>query len=609
MRFFVLLFVVVAVVSFNVVIGFRSLTPRSSTTCRSRTTAGRFVVNLSPNDNEDYNKDNDVEELDWRDVRAKLVMQYRAEDGRDLQQRHDQQHSDVAEFNHSDNKGWVYEAGDAIETGSLIVSAPSQDFSCGGLKQQYFYKSCVLIVEHNSRIFTRGLLMNRPTDRTVKDEHGNDWKVRYGGPMQGLDSDDVSFFCLHRLTGSGSSSHTRTKESTTRDDNNVKSTLTDLSVPINKDIAMTKWDTAQALVAAGEATIDDFILVAGYSGWNPGQLEDELHRNDWYAVALDADSIFDMIKRQDESSIPTGTDMWVQIMTKIGKGSMTSYTFKNKASVRFQDKMLQQFVRQRLAVSKTRYVDDAVEDLAGASDRQPFYLLPPGTLVRATSPILLDDQVFHKSLVLIVENNEELMAGVVLNRPSSKSITVNDKELPIRYGGSFGIPGKGRPIMWLHCNNEKLQEAQVGEPLFPVREETQRPCMFWKCSQEDAETAVEIGLASPDDFFVTKGLSMWKRRNMEDASKQDKSIVDFDECFNEIDRGAIPTVWKLLSTQEPLNKKNAAENLETANAAWLIAGDASWLLSGSRSNASQEHQAVQNLANSALDRWIRTFLL
>ena len=127
------------------------------------------ILRLSSNslDEKDDEEEDQNEDLDWRDVRAKLVMQYRAEQ--------QQQKDDDSDGNPISENGWAYEAGDAIETGSLIVSAPSQDFCVGGLKQQYFYKSCVLIVEHEPTVFTRGLILNRATDRrTVKDEYGND---------------------------------------------------------------------------------------------------------------------------------------------------------------------------------------------------------------------------------------------------------------------------------------------------------------------------------------------------------------------------------------------------------------------------------------------------
>lgn len=567
---------------------------------------GFTSLNLSRDDNQrrdDQDLDYNEEDIpDWRDVRAKLVMQYR--EGEHLPRRPEKNSNSSS----NGNKGWAYESGDVIEAGSLIVSAPSQDFSCGGLRQQYFYKCVVLVVEHGPD-FTRGLLLNRPTDRTLKDDKGNDWKVWFGGDVQGIESEDETYFCLHRLNG---------KRDSKGDDRDAVSSLAkDLSIPILKDIAMTPWEIAQLMVEAGEATIDDFWLVAGYAGWHPGQLQEELERGNWFMVATDADSIWDMIRQQEKSSIPTGTDMWIQVMRRIGKDALTSYTAKTKINVRFEDAMLQQWVRQKLTSSTTgmsiSLSKQSNEKKQPQRQRRPFYNPTPGTLVRASSPILLDEQVFHQSLMLILQNDDEMTIGVVLNRPSSKAMILGDTELPIRYGGRFGVEGRGRPTMWLHCNHDKLQDACVGQPVSMVDEADEASGVFWKCTKEDAETAVEMGLADADDFLVVKGLSVWYKHSVVSAAGK-APAVELEASFTEVDKGSIPVVWKLLKAQELLNKNNAAENLEAANAAWMLSGDASWLLSGSKPHSSpdmstHDQQKVQSLAYSALDRWIRTFLL
>jgi len=95
-------------------------------------------------------------------------------------------------------------------------------------------------------------------------------------------------------------------------------------------------------------------------------------------------------------------------------------------------------------------------------------------------------------------------------------------------------------------------------------------------------------------------------------------FTELDDYFSKVDESSIGTIWKLLKVQEPLNKNNAAENLEAANTAWMLSGDAGWMLSGSskqfdsRSSSdldTQEQQVVQSLAYSALDKWIRMYLL
>ena len=231
-------------------------------------------------------------------------------------------------------------------------------------------------------------------------------------------------------------------------------------------------------------------------------------------------------------------------------------------------------------------------------------------LVRASSPILLDEQVFHQSLVLILNNSEEVTAGVVLNRPSSKSITIAGTSLPLRFGGRFGLEGKGKPQIWMHCNHKKLQDANGGEP---ISQDKSRRSLFWKCTKEDAESAITVGLAEPEDFVVVEGISVWNKNPPQNGGNS--SPVEIDTCFTEVDEGGIGIVWKLLLAQEPLNKKNAVENLEAANAAWMISGDAAWMFTGgskfghSSDMRTMEQQHVQSLAYSALDKWIRLFLM
>lgn len=523
-----------------------------------------------------------TDQEDWRDVRAKLVMQYRQE--RQQEQARD---STAASLSSSvsgptpKNK-WAYESGDVIETGSLIVSHPSQDFAYGGLRQQYFYKSVVLVVEHTPS-FTKGLILNRPTDQTMKDDHGEAWAVWYGGDVQGIHSEEESLMCLHRLGNSNSQ------------------LVSELSTPILQDIAITPWEIAQLLVDAGEATKDDFWLYAGYAGWAPGQLQNELERGNWFMVATDVDSIWRMIGQ--ELTNPAGTDMWVQVMKRIGKESMTTCMPDQK----FKDEMLKQWVSQKLLQAQ-----QSTHGQQPKAKSSPMQKLAPGTLVRASSPILLDEQVFHQSLVLILSNNEAMITGVVLNRPSSKSVEIGNGRLPLRFGGRFGLEGKGKPQIWLHCNHKRMQDAKVGEP---IAQKESRESTFWKCSREDAESAIKVGLAAPEDFVVVEGISVWNKNPSRYGMSPSPVEVEIDAFFTEVDAGGIGIVWKLLLAQEPLNKKNANENLEAANAAWMISGDASWMFTGgskfghSSDMQTLEQQHVQSLAYSALDKWIRLFLM
>jgi putative transcriptional regulator len=533
--------------------------------------------------------DDNISGEDWRDVRAKLVMQYSQGDDIDATKSNSTEITAKKPMTTVKTNSWAYDSKGTIEVGSLIVSHPSQDSACGGLRQQHFHKCIVLVIDH-SQEGTKGIILNRPTNQIIFGKEKVEWKCYFGGNTRGIGSEDESLGCLYRL-------------------NDLSSVKNDVKLTILKDIGIMPWDIAQVLVNEKEATQEDFRLYRGYTKWGPGQLEKELERGDWFTVATDTKSMWNIISQ--DSSFSTGTDKWVQMMNRIDKKSLISSAPNQK----FQDDMLKQYMRLRLLdKSKRNLRRSTSRPQQTQNPNELVHNLVPGTLVRSSTPVLLDEQVFHQSLVLVLKNDEDMTVGVVLNRPYSTSVSIAGTTLPVRYGGRFELDDEGMPELWLHCNHQTLQEAKIGEP---ISEYGQADSIFWKCTRKDAETAVEVGLASANDFLVVSGLSVWEK---DQASKNGggPSSVEFDDYFSKVDESSIGTIWKLLRVQEPLNKKNAAENLEAANTAWMLSGEAGWMLSGSskqfeaRSSSdmdTKEQQVVQSLAYSALDKWIRMYLL
>lgn len=581
------------------------------------TSSHLFLSNRKSNEHNIPGDDNN-KEMDWRDVRAKLVIQYSQAEKEDATtgSMNMCSNSTAVSTNKSmpaitttTNHRWAYDSGDVIEIGSLIVSHPSQDSACGGLRQQHFHKCIVLVIDHSQETGTKGIILNRPTNQNRNDEHQNDWKFWFGGDTQGIGSEDESLGCLYRLG----------------DSSQVPKGVTET---ILKDIVIMPWEIAQCLVDKQKADQEDFRLYSGYAKWGPGQLQNELERgDDWFMVATDTESLWDIIVQ--DSSFSTGTDKWVQIMKRIGKESLISSS-ASTPNQKFQDDMLKQYVRLKLQLlnKSSNYPlhhrpTTPIQQQKQKKNKRACNNLAPGTLVRSSTPILLDEQVFHQSLVLILQNDDNMAVGIVLNRPYSTSVSIAGKSLPLRYGGRFSLDAaEGEGVsseLWLHCNHQTLQEAKIGEPI--SEDGNKAHSIFWKCSREDAETAVEVGLANAEDFLVVSGLSVWNKEQQLHISTDEEeppASVELDDCFSEVDKGSIGTIWKLLKVQEPLNKKNAAENLEAANTAWMLSGDAGWMLSSSskqfddhRSSDmdTKEQQVVQSLAYSALDKWIRMYLL
>lgn len=137
----------------------------------------------------------------------------------------------------------------------------------------HFARSLTFICEHNDQ-GALGLVVNRPTDITlsrlleqvdisINDERCRTLPIHYGGPVQ-VDRG----FVLHRPLGQWQSTLA----------------IGGLGLTTSKDIL--------EAVARGEGP-DHLLIMLGYAGWAPGQLENELAQNAWLTVAADEQVIFD----------------------------------------------------------------------------------------------------------------------------------------------------------------------------------------------------------------------------------------------------------------------------------------------------------------------------
>ena len=126
----------------------------------------------------------------------------------------------------------------------------------------------------------------------------------------------------------------------------------------------------------------------------------------------------------------------------------------------------------------------------------------------------MSDQEFHKSIVLVTQDEKDCTIGLLLNRPLPRVVeftsppAVDDGrvvKVPIRYGGKFGIKGdKEKPIFWLHCSR-KLRAAKIGSPLGAEFDS------IWKCSKQDVADAIKFGIASERDFISVNGFTVWPK--------------------------------------------------------------------------------------------------
>ncbi|MDV6343679.1 MULTISPECIES: YqgE/AlgH family protein [unclassified Nitrosomonas] len=143
------------------------------------------------------------------------------------------------------------------------------------LADPFFAKTLTYICEHNEH-GALGLVINRPTELTVEklfEQLGIPLTgsfppgrfVLFGGPVQ-IDSG----FVLHQPVGKW------------------KSTLA-----VNQTVGLTSSVDILEAIANCEGP-EQILVTLGYSGWAPGQLEQELAQNAWLTVPASSNIIFEM---------------------------------------------------------------------------------------------------------------------------------------------------------------------------------------------------------------------------------------------------------------------------------------------------------------------------
>ncbi len=180
-------------------------------------------------------------------------------------------------------------SGDRIDlTNQFLIAMP-------GMADETFAGTVVYLCEHNER-GALGLVINKPIDIKLKNlfekvelaldrEELGEQPVFFGGPVQ-----TERGFVLHEKQAEGRGHYNST-----------------LSVPGGLEMTTSK-DVLEAMAeGAGPSKV---LVTLGYSGWQAGQLEDEIGRNGWLTVGADPKVIFDtpVDKRYDRAVSLLGID-------------------------------------------------------------------------------------------------------------------------------------------------------------------------------------------------------------------------------------------------------------------------------------------------------------
>jgi putative transcriptional regulator len=152
--------------------------------------------------------------------------------------------------------------GAIVHTGSLLLAEPF-------MEDQNFRRSVVLLVDHTSDEGTVGFIINKPLavkmNELVEDFPEINSMVYFGGP--------VSTNTIHYMHNVGP--------------------LLDGSTEIGPGVFWGgEFDKLKFLVSHGMIEAANIRFFVGYSGWSPGQLNEELESGSWITSEMHANYLF-----------------------------------------------------------------------------------------------------------------------------------------------------------------------------------------------------------------------------------------------------------------------------------------------------------------------------
>lgn len=165
-------------------------------------------------------------------------------------------------------------------TNHFLIAVP-------GMLDDFFERSVVYVCEHTEQ-GALGLVVNKPivevslqqlfdkVNLRLKDMVLAQSPVYYGGPVQ-----PERGFVLHD-----------TKPHIVDPDQTVIPSLYTSTLQVSNELKMTSSQDILEAIAEQKGP-NNFLITLGYSGWEAGQLEEELMRNCWLTVAGDIGVIFD----------------------------------------------------------------------------------------------------------------------------------------------------------------------------------------------------------------------------------------------------------------------------------------------------------------------------
>ena len=430
----------------------------------------------------------------------------------------------------------------------------------------------------------------------------------------GLHTENPKFFCLHSI-------------------NSVAAKR--VSKQVMKGINYTSVSMAKSFIANGQAEPSDFYFFAGYLEWENGELLNEIEDGLWNTIATDASIVskgMKILTGQDVKDVENaGVKTWTMMMDLMHKHGNSQYKYVTKKQS-FEDEILHEWARERLFFKEAplfmrdelagdgedAYVGEVVEAITGN--------VLPGTLLRGSSActsFLLSDQELYKSLILVIQDDQEMSVGLQLNLPSDRTFDASIRDdskifkskfltqLPLRYGGQYGgistiaendqdseDDDDDDPLFILHMS-PTLRDANIGQPISENFKDG-----IWSCSIKEYASAVASYKASPDEFMCIDGFCLWTKHLNESGNVGGGVIEEVVKGnFEIVPHVRTSKVWNELLQQEILSEDTLLKNFKILDSAWSLA-DQNWRKDRKDDEKADKAHKLSLLNDEALKRWM-----
>jgi len=148
-----------------------------------------------------------------------------------------------------------------------------------------------------------------------------------------------------------------------------------------------------------------------------------------------------------------------------------------------------------------------------ASLKKLFFFTMKGKIL-LSSPNLLSDMIFYKSIILIVDETEKGLTGFILNRKSDLYITKDIKSTKkVKIDLFYGGPVSNNHYYLLKSENDHFESIKIHKNL------------YWGNNLEYLFNQIEDGLIDKEDVIFFQGYSGWDNEQLDDEIENNSWIV------------------------------------------------------------------------------------